>query len=219
MTALVKTEIKTAKKIYRWLWLSPFLTIPTLIFIILIEPGAGLICGGNYNNCNHALSEKVSLISAFLISALWHLSLLIPASNKESEFVRWHGRQALLLAGIRTLIPLAFLTYGLVFDNGYYGDTLLWSIPTLILIWLVGTLWGQNQAAIGECSLMHWTGRGNGLPVKPEKNSELEKISHGRVGEEPEELIEIFRYNRDPEQRKAALAELERLGLVEPFSD
>ena len=144
-------EVLTAKKWYRWLWLSPLLTIPSLFFITItvFQPSRELICG----------------LIAILGSALWHLILLVPALNKQSEFVRWHGRQALLLAGLRTAIPVAFLVYGYVLGGGYIALAWLWFIPVLILVWLFGTLWGQRQAARGDCALMRWTGHGAGLPL------------------------------------------------------
>ncbi len=100
------SEVLTAKNWYWWLWLSPFITIPSAIFIGLNEPGYELICGGNWRNCDYAFASLVSGLIAVLGSALWHLVLLVPALDKQSEFVRWHGRQALLLAGIRTAVQL-----------------------------------------------------------------------------------------------------------------
>ncbi len=165
-------EVLTAKKWYRWLWLSPLLTIPTLIFVFIrldFFPGEALerlICGQGWrgNLCRFYLPEWLRFTVAILVSALCHLILLVPALNRQSEFVRWHGRQALLLAGVRTAIPAAFLIYSMV---EWYGDivVLLWSIPVLIPVWFFGTLWGQRQAARGECALMRLTGHVAGLPL------------------------------------------------------
>jgi len=157
-------EVLTAKKWYRWLWLSPLLTIPTFVFcfVFFTEPVLDLICERNSRNCDYYLTGSVI---AILGSALWHLILLVPALNKQSEFVRWHGRQALLLAGIRTAIPVAFMIRAHIVDPWNVLCGLLSSIPVLIAIWLFGTLWGQWQAARGDCALMRWTGHGAGLPV------------------------------------------------------
>jgi hypothetical protein len=144
---------------------------------------------------------------AVLGSALWHLVLLRPASNKDSQFVRWHGRQALLLAGVRTAVPLLFV---LVFGNTY---VMLLSIPILIPVWFFGTLWGQLQAARGDCSLMRWFGHALALPS-------LETTTEGTTPVEelaPEALVDIIRCSHDPEQRRRALLELENLGMVEPL--
>jgi hypothetical protein len=266
-------EILTAKKWYRWLWFSPLLTIPSVVSIYLNGPGYELICGRNWQNCDYYLVGRVDGLAAILGSALWHLVLLVPALNKQSEFVRWHGRQALLLAGIRTTAPLAFLTYGLFVGGS--RSSVLWSIPVLIAVWLFGTLWGQGQAARGDCSLMRWTGHGVGLPLptgaaKPAAAPDLGPLSHerpdyrtayyqglslreqgrsdeavrvfhtllvsdatpelkvrvveelNRIGSADESLtadvlVAIFRFSHNPEQRRMALAGLERLGLVEPI--
>ena len=265
-------EVLTAKKWYRWLWLSPLLTIPTLLLLVFNDPGYRLICGSNWLNCDHYLSELVTALIAIISPALWHLVLLIPALDKHNGFVRWHGRQALLLAGIRTAIPMAFLFYD--FIDGFDG-IILWSIPVLIAVWLFGTLWGQGQAKRGDCALMRWTGHGQGLPLpvgeekpavapvigsliheKPDhrtayyqglslreqgKPDEAAKIFQTllaseatpdlkiRVAEELKRiggadenltadiLVTIFRFSNDLEKRRLALAELERLGLVEPL--
>ena len=104
-------EIRTAKNWYWWLWLSPLLTLPAAAVAALnIYNGIGreLACGygaySTYFRCDYTLRHRVSLIPAFLISALWHLLLLIPARDGR-VFVRWHGRQALALAGLRTAVP------------------------------------------------------------------------------------------------------------------
>lgn len=265
-------EIITAKNWYRWLWLSPLLTIPTLIYILVSDPGYGLICGGNWRNCDYDLEMLVTGLFAILGSALWHLVLLIPALNKQNRFVRWHGRQALLLAGIRTAIPVAFLI--LDFVNGMYVEISIWSVPVLIVFWFFGTRWGKGQAKRGDCALMRWTGHGAGLPLpvgeektdapvigsliheRPEhrtayyqglslreqdRSDEAVKIFHSllvsnatpelkiRVAEElkristtdenlkADVLVAIFRFSSDQVQRRLALAELERLGMVEPL--
>jgi len=160
-------EIVAAKKIYRWLWLSPFLTVPSIVFLVFNEPGYELICGGNWRGCDSSLSQLVTGLFAVLGSGLWHLVLLPSAFNTKSEFVRWHGRQALLLAGIRTAVALGILFF---YINGYY-QILGLSLLILIVIWFFGTMVGQGQAASGECSLMRRAGHGAGLPL-PTKTEE-----------------------------------------------
>ena len=182
-----------ASKWYRWLWWSPLLTVPTLIAFLFNDIGYDLVCN-SYSKCDWSLAERVSWVIAVLGSALWHLLLLIPARDKQSAFVRWHGRQALFLAGLRTVVPLYFiLKFGIDFE------TLLF-IPVLILIWLFGTLWGQNQAERGDCSLARWFGRADELP-----GPALDVDS----------MLKIIRYSRDPEERHKALFKLKELGVVE----
>jgi hypothetical protein len=137
------------------------LTIPTLCAILSNEPGYDLVCHRSYHHCNYDKAWAATILIAVFTSALWHLVLLIPALSR-NRFIRWHGRQALLLAGVRTLIPLVF---GLAFyDSGY--DLLF--IPLNFIIWLAGNLIGQNQARQGDCWLARVFSRGSELPGPPE---------------------------------------------------
>ena len=171
-----------AKKVYRWLWWSPLLTVPTLVFL------------GNWG-------EQVA---AVLGSALWHLTLLKPAQNEESAFVRWHGRQALALAGLRTIIPLFFAVF--------YDLNLIF-IPILIAVWFFGTIWGQNQAARGDCSLARWLGHEDellGPPAVPDKVHKAQAPAN-----QLESLMNTIRFSKDPDLRAKALEKLSALGVVE----
>ncbi len=256
-------EVRTARKPYMWLWFSPLLTIPSALLLALAI----------WLFSDFSLVELASGLIPILGSALWHLVLLIWALNKQSAFVRWHGWQALLLAGIRTAVPITFL----IFESaeGGSGSFVLMSIGILIVIWLYGTLWGQGQAACGDCALMRWTGHGAGLPLPTAAGepavaarlgppidertdhraayyqglrlreqgqlAEAVQVFHGllvsdaapelkaRVAEElmhigetvenlgADVLVAVVRFGREPARRRMALAELERLGLVEPM--
>lgn len=177
-------DLQRAANWYRWLWLSPFVTIPTLIYLYFDSWDFGW---------------------AILGSALWHLILLIPLLDKQSEFVRWQGRQALSLAGLRTLIPFMLTLL--------YGDTgAMVSIPFLIAIWLGGTLWGQGQAKRGDCSLMRWFGREEALPGPETKQTSLKASELN-----PDALVKIIRYSDSRKNRRLALFELKKRDMVEEF--
>ena len=199
-------ERQTARKWYRWLWFSPLLTIPTLLFLSSATSSLiySLVCPQGWQNCSYdyATSYKFSAVLSVLGSALWHMVLLIPARNKEIPFVRWHGRQAMILAGMRTAVPLAFIV---IFGYGFF--TYL-AILILIPIWFFGTLWGQSQAARGDCSLMRWTGREHALPGPPEEPEQTQDFS-------PETLVNIIRFSMDSEERQSALDDLKKRGMVE----
>jgi hypothetical protein len=199
-------EIQTASKWYRWLWLSPFLTIPTLLILFSASDALtySLLCPQGWQNCNYAAAYKLNGLIAVLFSALWHLLLLIPSLNKESQFVCWHGRQAMILAGVRTAVPLIFLLAA-----GFYFSEIV-AFLILIPIWFFGTFWGQRQAARGDCSLMRWTGRGDFLPGPPADGDKA-----GIEGFSNETLENTFRFSQDPEERQAALEEFKKRGLVE----
>lgn len=204
-----ESERQTARKWYRWLWLSPLLTFPTLILSnpLMDNLFYDQFCSQGWQNCafDFEIIYRLSGVIVILGSSLWHLILLIPARNKESLFVRWHGRQELLLAGLRTTIPLIF---ALAF--GGYGFGFYLSVIILIPIWLFGTQWGQRQAARGDCSLMRWTGREDALPGPPleEETAKEKKIT-------PEDLVKTIRFSSDPKELHEAMKELKELGLVE----
>jgi hypothetical protein len=196
-------EIQTVRKWYFWLWFSPLLTIPTLrIVYVAVNPYTfNLVCS---QGCYYDTLFTLNGLIAIGFSSLWHLVLLIPSLNKDSQFVRWHGRQAMILAGVRTAIPLIFV---LSFGHSNYSYL---SILLLIPIWFFGTLWGQRQAARGDCSLMRWTGNADLLPGPP---LDEEVDEYGKL--QTETLETTFRFSNDPQERQAAFEELKERGLVE----
>jgi uncharacterized membrane protein len=199
-------EIQTARKWYRWLWLSPSLTIPTLIILFFAFESYTfqLVCPQGWNDCDYDTLNTLNGLIAVGFSSIWHLVLLVPSLNKESQFVRWHGRQAMILALVRTLVPLIF-----IIATGA-SDLIFAAIPILILIWLFGTLWGQRQAARGDCSLMRWTGRADSLPGPP-PDAETDEFGELTTGT----LENTFRFSNEPQEQQAALEELKNRGMVE----
>jgi cell division protein FtsW (lipid II flippase) len=106
-------EIESARSMYTWLKISPIFTVPTILFLFQRDLGYDLICGTdwitNFSNCNTDMADFVSIALAIMLPALWHVLLLIQVRNQKREFARWHGWQALMLAGIRTAISLVFV--------------------------------------------------------------------------------------------------------------
>ncbi len=206
-------ELQRAKNWYRWLWLSPLLTLPTETILSLA--GNGLACSFvSYSRyCSSGEGFPIIAILSIPGAALWHLILLVPALDKESAFVRGHGRQALLLAGVRTVLPL-----GSVLLSGDEGSVSGLTILALILVWFFGTRWGQRQAARGDCSLMRWRGQAEDLPgppaqPKPDTLPDTPSVAPATA----DQLIAVIRNDPDPVKRQAALAQLSKLGLVEPL--
>jgi hypothetical protein len=158
-----RPETRTAWNWYIWLWISPLFTVPTYFILRGFQGDRSL---------SNALFYS---LLATLGSALWHLILLYPAMKGRTDFIRWHGRQALLLAGARTAL-VALLLAGAVtalvvltldypaFEDVAWPTTII-SYLLLFLLWLAGNLWGQGQAERGDCALMRWTGHGAGLPI------------------------------------------------------
>lgn len=192
-------ENEKAKNVYTWLWLSPFLTIPTLIIILIADLGNELYC------CDLAIEERITGIIAVLGSSLWHLVLLKSALNKDSYLIRWHGWQALILAGLRTAVPLFFmLVFGLNFGTLFF-------IPILMLIWLTGTLIGQHQAKHGYCTLASIFGLADKMPGPPEQ-PQAQTITEEK---EIEDLVKILRFSSNTKARTDALFKLKEFGVVE----
>ena len=119
------SEVYKALGPYRWLGWSPLLTIPTLFILLFSFYDSGVFV-------------------AVLLSALWHLLLLQYTSKTQSTFVRWHGRQALMLAGIRTAIPLLF-----ALNSSYWDDLIfsLWPWVLLLATYFIGNAWGTQAGA------------------------------------------------------------------------
>lgn len=187
---------KKARNWYWWTWLSPLLTIPTLVFIAL---ASYFILDFN---------ELPAAILATIVSAAWHLFLLIPLNNKESSFVRWHGKQMLALAGLQ-IITLFSLLLSLVYD-----ESLIIIAGVIGLTWFFGTLFGQFQAARGDCSLMRWFGHEDEL-----KALATETQVDEAAGLDSDAMVDIIRFSRDSEERRKALKELDSLGMVAVLGD
>lgn len=200
-------QSRRASKWYRWLWLSPLLTIPTALAVAVFVLVFFWSSYYRYSN--------LVVFFALLVPALWHLILLIPAFGSQDEFVRWHGRQALLLAGLRTVIPVIFLA-SLMFGGGLATLGALAAVIAQISVWAVGTASGQGQAARGECSLMRWAGHADALP-HPVPWPALEPEPVPGPLENGEALAETISRIRDPQRRREMVDQLERRGLIEPL--
>lgn len=129
---LVKQKVES---VYRWLKWSPLFTVATLYF---------LLSTFGFRNASPHL--------AVFGSALWHLVILGYARDPH-PFVRWHGRQGLLLAGVRTL--LALWAVGASMD----GDDALFFFFLLIGSWVFGNRWGRMQVEKIDCWLMRKGGQ------------------------------------------------------------
>lgn len=153
-------EIRLARGAYNWLRASPLLTIPTLL--VLYQFGSSAACTTADPLCNYQFFIGASV--GILGSALWHLILLMYVNNKDSEFVRKHGRQALLYAAIRTATPLIFLVIDFLANT--QGLFACFSVLILILLWLVNSKTGLEQIKKEK----------GGLNISPEDGTESNAI-------------------------------------------
>jgi hypothetical protein len=131
------SEERLAKAAYNWLQVSPVVTVFTLFIITAMDP-AQYICGDYWNwestsRCGYQFAENLNYAFGILGSSLWHLVLLQYVNNKDSEFVRKHGRQALIYAGIRTAVPLGAVVFSsLTGDSGIFSCL---AIGILLILW------------------------------------------------------------------------------------
>jgi hypothetical protein len=149
---------------------------------------------------------------AILGSALWHLVLLSSTRDPQRALVRWHGRQALALAGMRTIVPMGGTIF-FALSNEYIGVIVTFFI--LIIIWSAGTLIGQEEAERGECSLARWLGREAELPPKPVKTPAAvrESVPEDTL-QEVDRLVAVIRFSDDRQLRKKALEKCSEKGIV-----
>jgi hypothetical protein len=162
------SEKQSARSAYSWLRASPLLTVITYGIMASMDVGGKLLCnygGPGYYSCiNDSPALLITRLSAVLMSALWHLILLQYINKNQPEFVQWHGRQAFLLAGIRTATPIGFLFIDFIAQAD--GCLYALAIPALILLWLLNTPWGYKQVERGECALAQWKGKTISLPAE-----------------------------------------------------
>ncbi|MEW5941731.1 MAG: hypothetical protein AB1750_18870, partial [Chloroflexota bacterium] len=214
---------QSAAQTYTWLWLSPVLTIPTLFFVVNVDPGYALVCRSGFGNCDYDLASLITNLLAILVSGLWHLILLLQLQGAKHEFVRWHAKQALMLAGIRTTIPILLVILG----GGDLYEIGLLGILILFLVYLFGNNWGRNQAKRGDCWLMRRYGLEADLPLMsqaPEappneiatyaRSAEPETTGNPSAPQEQKKILNRLLadlQSADASRARAAIAELETL--------
>lgn len=193
-------EIENAKRFYIWLWVGPLL----LLFAAPFAYGFISPLVPWYEDW------MLSFAGTSLLLGLAHSWLLVPAIVAQSEFVRWHARQALLIAAIQTLVlPASFIA------GDHRSDALGYACfggLAALIVWLVGNLRGIENAAHGDCALMRWLGHGAMLPLPVEIGIDPSMPASSRSADD---LVQIIRTSPDGLARRLALGELRKLGLVE----
>jgi hypothetical protein len=119
--------------VYVWLLISPFLTVPAILFLILF---------------NGWWEGPGDLSKAVLFPVLLHFPLLLALlKTGDNLFARRHVQQALLLVALRTFSSWIFLALG-------EGQIVPW-LGINGFLWLWGSLRGRRQVRQGTCWLMH----------------------------------------------------------------
>jgi hypothetical protein len=127
-------DILPAKNSYLWLILSPFVLAVTTFWIASINLGYW-ICVSDGIDCGRNGSKYLNYAIGLLASGLWHIILLPKVFNRESAFVRMHGRRTLAQA----FIQIGVMLFGILFDwlTGANGVILNIAFFILFVIWVL----------------------------------------------------------------------------------
>ena len=197
------TEKKTAKRLYTWLILSPFITVPIFILAAL--------------NFSYSSSTNERVIAA-LIPLIFHVPLLFGFTTK-SPFVFRHTQQAIFLVALRAT------TASLAISIGGPGDGFWLFIIGNSVLWLSGSLLGFDQIIHGECLLMERKGEKilsteSAKVDLPQMDKELEEMLKSLNAKDAlaakTTALNAFRAGT-PETKKRALEVLFKLGEIEEF--
>jgi len=205
-----KAESKSAIGTYTWLFLSPFLTVPTMIVATLNLDG------------HSSINQRVF---AALIPLIFHLPILFKLDTKNA-FVYRHTQQALLLVALRAGMA------SLAFSIGRHGEEAWLFLLGNGALWLFGTTWARNQAIRGKCWIMKR--KGETFLVQEDKTQTVEVDQDTK--HTPEKYIEYGRWylknsqnetakeytlkafqQGKPDIKRQAVAILSQLGEVEKF--
>jgi hypothetical protein len=193
----------SAKGIYTWLLLSPFLTVPAM-FIAAINL-----------DWNSSPNQRVF---AALIPLVFHLPLLLLLDSKR-PFVYRHAQQAIFLVALRAGMASVALSIGT-----YPGEGAWLFLLGNGALWLFGSLWARGQAVHGES----WWAQRKGdtilpLEVKPidqptmkDEREDALKSLNAEGNTARQKALNAFRTGT-PETRKQAVLVLSQLGEVEKF--
>lgn len=165
----IRNEERLAKEAYIWLKVSPIVTIITLFIVVNMNIGAA-ICSGDRPLCSTEDLPYINFGLGVLVSECWHFLLLQYATNKDSEFVRKHGRRALIQAGIRTAVP--FFGIPLDFLTRAEGAIACWIIPILIMMWSVNAA-TSKKIVENELALRNELNTDKNAPIEFSQTSPL----------------------------------------------
>jgi hypothetical protein len=199
------TDKKNVKRVYNWLFLSPFITLP--IFIISID------------KVSHSLRPSINeRVLAVLIPLIVHTFLLLGLRPKRFYVFR-HTQQALFLIALRAGMASLAMNIGT-----YPGDGLVLFLLGNGSLWLFGTIWGRNQVFRSECWWMRRKGETIVCTIEQmERLSPIENIKHSKQlmdnfqeDDAVKHALMAFRYG-DPKIKEQSVDILIELGEVELF--
>ncbi|HRQ23697.1 MAG TPA: hypothetical protein PLF42_09760, partial [Anaerolineales bacterium] len=214
-------HIKLARGAYNWLRISPILTIPTLLIIVGMDLAFN-ICRSYYNVCYLQSGETINYTLGVLGSALWHLILLQYVNNKDG-FVRRHGQQALIYAGVRTGIALGGVALDYFAGAGFGGGACI-AILILVLLWFALPALGmsnikreigiEEEAPAVPSAASYIPGNSVEVEMSEMDDNENKAMPLETASDKPEEILkEILGALKsvDPEKKISAMARLRTL--------
>ncbi len=203
-SAVGKTEQGTARRVYTWLFLSSFITVP--VFIIIVASRYSQNSSAN-ENVLHAL-----------VPLIFHLPLLLGLTSS-SRFVYRHTQQGIVLIALRA--AMAAIAVGI----GNYPDE---GIGLFILgngaLWIFGSIWGWTQVNRSECWWMnrkgeHITRTTNEIEsLPPQKHIERSRQFINRYDSKNAKKHALAAFRRgNADVKREAVKLLEVLDEVETF--
>jgi len=206
---LGRNDPKTARRVYTWLFLSPFITVP-----IFLSAAAN----------TYSYSTNNERVLAALVPLIFHIPLLLGLTSK-SVFVYRHTQQGILLIALRAgMASLAALN---VEDHIDYALVLFFLGNGSL--WLISSIVGWSQISNSKCWFMDTKGEKVLLPgaviqsAQPNAtvtdqnlNDMLKSLDAPGVTTARQKAIHAFR-SGTPELKKRAVAVLAQLGEVEKF--
>lgn len=147
---------KNAKRIYTWLLLSSFITVPIFAYSVL--------------NLSYRSSINERVLSA-LIPLIFHTVLLF-GFNSNSPFVIRHSQQAIFLVALRTGMAALAINIGSDPEDGL-GLFIIGNGS----LWLFSTIWGRNQISRGKCWWMEKKGETIVTKVRGDLKSEMADLT------------------------------------------
>ena len=235
-----QAEKKTTRRVYLWLLLSPFITVPCFISQLWDI------------SSRSSMGERVW---AAIVPLIFYIPLLLMIPGDDRLFVRRHIQQALLLVALRAGSAAISLNV-----TSHLSDGSCWFLIGNGALWLFGSIAGLRQVERDDCWLMRLRGEdaelhrlraaladeaappipkppatlpasapvrtapppaARPLPEPPADPSEafadgLRLVTTGKQTEAVARFLATFRTG-PPDLRRRALAELEKLGQVETF--
>ena len=204
--SITDNEKKTARRIYTWLFFSPFLTVP--IFLIALF------------NLSYNSSTTNERVLAALIPLLVHAPLLLGLTSK-NIFVYRHTQQGILLIALRAGLASLAVNVGRYPEDGF-GLFLLGNGA----LWFIGSIAGWDQISKAKCWFMERKGEKIILPESTEQANPVRAQEHlhrnWKAIDSRQNLqavsnaLSAFRQG-DKKTRQEAIEILKGLGEVEKF--